>query len=176
MNHHLFLKKIFRGVKRYKNYFEIFLNILFKKPVTFVKTRNNYKISGPGNSDIIGMISEIIFAKRYTCIDDFLIKKGDIIIDVGANIGVFSIFASKNNAEKIIVVEPVDNNIIYIRQNIKADNCLSYFKIYNRPLLGERKNIYLNMNEICNEGSFISDIKNDGSILKESITLEDIIK
>lgn len=52
-----------------------------------------------------------------------LSKKSQIIIDIGANSGIYSMLAQSNNAEaKIIAIEPVGINFMILTKNIKKNN------------------------------------------------------
>lgn len=57
-------------------------------------------------------------------IKDVFISKGDFIIDAGANIGLFSIFASQitGNNGKVFAFEPVEDTIFFLNKNIKTNN------------------------------------------------------
>jgi len=46
------------------------------------------------------------------------IKPGDIIIDIGANFGIFSIKANKYNPKKIYAIEPSSDNYEILRENL----------------------------------------------------------
>ena len=63
------------------------------------------------------------------------IKSGDIVIDAGANIGMFTIRAAKivGNSGSIIAVEPQDTNIEYLKENIRL-NALKNVKVINKAL------------------------------------------
>ncbi len=57
------------------------------------------------------------------------IKPGDIIIDIGANFGIFSIKASQYNPKKIYAIEPSSDNYEILRENLylnRLSNVLTY--------------------------------------------------
>ena len=56
---------------------------------------------------------EIFIKKEYD-----LVEEGDIVVDVGANIGLFSLFAMLKGASKIISIEPDKRNCAYLKQNL----------------------------------------------------------
>jgi len=49
------------------------------------------------------------------------IHPGDIVLDCGANIGVFAIEALKKGASKVIAIEPAPENIECLRRNFKKE-------------------------------------------------------
>lgn len=62
-------------------------------------------------------VSEI-YEKHYN------IKKGHVIVDIGANIGIFAVKAAKKvgKSGKIIVMEPEKRNLEFLKKNIQANN------------------------------------------------------
>ncbi|EHP68895.1 methyltransferase, FkbM family [Metallosphaera yellowstonensis MK1] len=67
------------------------------------------------------------------------IKEGDVVIDAGANIGLFSILASfkVKDKGKVIVIEPEPNNLKILKQNVelnKLNNIIVIPKaLYDKP-------------------------------------------
>jgi FkbM family methyltransferase len=62
-------------------------------------------------------VSEI-YEKHYN------IKKGQVIVDIGANIGIFAVKAAKKVGEsgKIIAIEPEKRNLEFLKKNVEANN------------------------------------------------------
>jgi len=59
----------------------------------------------------------VVFCKR----DYGVIEKGSIVIDIGANIGMFSLFAAYMGAEKIFAFEPNKAAYEYLLQNVREN-------------------------------------------------------
>ena len=79
-------------------------------------------------------------------IDSF---SGDKIVfwDIGANIGLYSIYAaSKHSNIEIISFEPSVNNLRILSRNIYKNKLVSKIKIFQLPL-SDDKNIFSSMNE-----------------------------
>ena len=66
------------------------------------------------------------------------IKYGDIVIDAGANIGMFSLLASRRvgSEGKVIAVEPQKDNFNFLEQNIRI-NRLKNIRTINKALYSE---------------------------------------
>ena len=84
-------------------------------------------------------------------IDSFSKKNSFIFWDVGANIGLYSIYNSlKNTNSKTICFEPSTSNLRVLSRNISINNLENNIKIFSIPLTN-KENTFLTMNE----GDFI---------------------
>jgi FkbM family methyltransferase len=53
-----------------------------------------------------------------------LVRRGDVVIDAGANIGLYSRFLVQQfGAGKVVAVEPMEQNQSYLHRNIRLGNC-----------------------------------------------------
>lgn len=67
--------------------------------------------------------------QRY--IDDY-VKEGDVFFDIGANIGVFSIYAGKRFKDiSIYCFEPEYSNLNILKENVVANNITNKVNIYS---------------------------------------------
>lgn len=121
-----FLKKfVGKGITNYKptkKIYEIFLKVI--RP-HYVKV-GRYKLFIPQKryflSDSLFLLGE--FEPNQTKIIKSLIKKGDIVIDIGANIGYYTILMSQlvGDKGKVYAFEPEEENIRLIEKSIKYNN------------------------------------------------------
>jgi len=105
------------------NYFKIihsdYLMFRFRKGLVL----NIRNIKNKGDTSGLGMVWEILIKKNYTP-NGFEIHNTDIIIDIGSNIGVFSLYASKLAKEgEIYSYEPFNTHYSRLNENIKINNC-----------------------------------------------------
>ncbi|GAG86703.1 unnamed protein product, partial [marine sediment metagenome] len=70
----------------------------------------------------INEIREIYFWKVYEA--SRAVKEGDIVIDVGAEVGTFSLKAAYQKAAKIIAIEPHPDNFEMLNRNIESNPLL----------------------------------------------------
>lgn len=72
-----------------------------------------------------------------------IIRKKITFIDVGANIGRYTLFAANKNW-KVCSFEPIENNLLVLKDNVKINNLQKYVKINNFGLgnRNETKKIY----------------------------------
>jgi FkbM family methyltransferase len=129
------------------------------------------------DNNTISIIKEVFVNKVYTK-DSVMIKEGDIVFDVGANVGVFSIYASLIKNTNIVAFEPHPSNFEKLCHNVNQNeirtiNCLNYALGKENE---ERYMIEGNIpggHKIANEKSS-SNIENEGIKVK-SLTLESIM-
>jgi FkbM family methyltransferase len=81
--------------------------------------RQGLSIVSPQNS--LEVIDEIFHSRVYTP-RELRIEPQDIVVDIGANIGVFSLYASRYTQNRIFAFEPFAVNFEYIKQNIASNN------------------------------------------------------
>ena len=97
---------------------------LTKNPKVIFETKNGEKITirTTENSTDIHIFTEIWLEQLYT-IPNFEINSNDKIIDVGAHIGIFSLFASKlANNGRVYSFEPAKQNFNVLNENIVQNN------------------------------------------------------
>jgi len=70
-----------------------------------------------------GRATELYARKVYFILPEFRIKKDMIVVDLGANIGAFTILAALI-AKKVIAVEAVSSILEELKENAKQNHCL----------------------------------------------------
>lgn len=81
--------------------------------------RYYFNVRPLSKSDMV-VVREIWSENVYEVFDGDLADTG-IVVDIGANIGAFGLYAAKLGAKKVIFVEPEPHNLQLLRMNI-ADN------------------------------------------------------
>jgi len=127
----LFLEGI-RIIKLYKNWFDIISNH-FKadKDTTELILRDDVRYKIRPKSTDMGLISEIHSKNVYQ------IQKGDIgdgavVIDIGAHIGIFSIFAAiQTENVTVYSFEPDPDNFQFLLKNIKINHLENKIRPFN---------------------------------------------
>jgi FkbM family methyltransferase len=75
------------------------------------------------------LVNTLIIGKEYNP-KGFEIKEKDIVIDIGAHIGIFSLFAARQARKgKVLAYEPSSQNFSLLQRNIKlnkANNVIAY--------------------------------------------------
>ncbi len=105
------------------------------------------------------------------------LKKGDVVIDAGANMGLFSIFAQRKGAKKVFAFEPQREAISILEKNIQHNKIESKVDII--PLGLSDSNIIINLNysgDGHSSGSIIMHNDKAGSEKIECVTLDSWVK
>lgn len=93
-------------------------------PLPEIRARNGVILSAPHEVDLGFLFDEIWIHHVYTP-RHYEIGAGDVVIDVGANIGVFAAFAATRAPDvSIFAYEPFPPNVAWLRRNI-ADSRLA---------------------------------------------------
>jgi FkbM family methyltransferase len=135
------------------------------------------KLSGFNYYETIGLINEVIVLDQYHA--ENLIKNDSVVIDAGANIGIFSIFASKFATEgKIYAFEPAPKTFNLLKNNIKDYNNISCLCTG----LGDsvsKKNIVVREREtggnVIEDSPFLKHFSNDQSKLINITTIDQFV-
>ena len=152
--------------------------ILFNKISDQVVLKNGIKFQAAHNLPLIEMIYAIHFQKLYTSNGNFKIELQNAVVDIGENIGIFSVFAGKKTKNKAHAFEPYEKNFNYLKKNVlenKLTNIIAEkFAVSN--VIG-LKNLFLMNNSV---GSILKSKKYNGKkrnfIKVPTTTIEAIIE
>lgn len=113
-----------------------------------ISFRDNYKIICPKKN--IDVIIETCVNEDYSG-SFYKIKKDDLIIDIGANLGSFSMYAA-NKGANVLSFEPDSYNFNYLLKNIKINNFENKIKAYNVAISDKPGTVKLSINDnhACN--------------------------
>lgn len=115
------IKYVIKLVRNYSNWLYILLCRFVKKPIRKINLKTGISIIGGEKSLAIDIVDEVFIRKTYN--PYFLqIKSGDTVVDIGANIGIFSLYAALNGATNIYSIEPLKENLRLIKQNFWINN------------------------------------------------------
>lgn len=107
----------------------VFPLVIFKKPL-LIQIRNspNFYVS---NIMDIWTLKEVIIDKQYE--KDRKVVKGDVVVDIGAAIGDFSIDAAKN-AKRVIAYECDDERVFLMEKNLSLNKKTNVFLKHQKAI------------------------------------------
>jgi len=145
-----YIPSFFRWILTAKNWYEIiFLHLNLIRRDIHLNLRNglNLRLMNRGeNSDTV-TLSELYWDKPYTK-DGFDIKNNDIVVDIGANVGIFSTYAVKQAKNvKVYSFEPSPATFKYLKSNIETNKLSSSIKIFNKAVADKNGVLKLYLNE-----------------------------
>ena len=99
---------------------------------------SNYSIDDPSG---ICIYHEVYKEKCYSAYDkiNFKVEQDDIVVDLGANIGIFTKYALENGAKAVYAFEPEDINFKCLEQNVVKYNNVNLYKKAVSNINGKRK-------------------------------------
>jgi FkbM family methyltransferase len=108
-----------------------------------------------------------IYARRiYFPADNWIPKRGDFVIDLGANVGMVTLLCSKLGAD-VVAVEAQNGFILCIKENLSKNNCLDRVRAIH-GLVGSGSGVF------SSEKNFDRADHYDG-VLPNTISMEDIL-
>ena len=129
--------------------------------------------AGRQNSDSL-ILWDIYINRPYTQ-HDFRIKKDDIVVDIGAHIGIFTTYAALHSKE-VYAYEPVPSTFSYLVENVKLNKFSNVF-LYNYAVSDRHKKlpIYMAKGSSGSHSAYKTETKTDEFIEVNVISLEDIL-
>lgn len=138
------------------------VNLYFKKikeENVILETKDQVKIMIRTNSTDIMQLATVWLAEDYK-IPKFEVNNNDIIIDIGAHIGLFSLFVSQNCKNgKIYCFEPVIENYNVLIKNIDLNKIKNIIPL-NQAVSKNNENIKMYLNSDDSAHSIFSSGKN----------------
>lgn len=146
---------------------------LIKQNHVIFKTKTGLKIRLRVNSTDLIAFTHVWLIQEYTS-PEFEIHDDDIVLDVGAHVGLFSLFASqfcKNG--KIFCFEPIKENYEQLMENIKINNIKNIIP-FNCAVSDQTKKIKIYLND--DESGHSMFLENSNYVEVDSISIIDIFE
>jgi FkbM family methyltransferase len=160
---------------RYKNWYEILAKTRKKETVNRVILRRGIQIDAPQNHPmLLTVVNETFFDKIHT-LHDISIKENDVVIDIGANIGIVTIFAALSTKKTVHAFEPSPENFEFLKRNISA-NGLRNIEVHNVAVCDKTQNLTrLYLDKSFGNSLLSEDCPTDEYIDVPSISFQDLI-
>lgn len=165
---------LFNAVKQFDSPYQLIKAylLLSKPPENNFRLKNGELLCLSSNPNDSVTVMVIFCRKEYG-----KIPSNGIILDIGANIGMFSMYAAINGAKKVFAFEPNHEAFNVLCQNIKTNGLENVIHPFNLGV-SERdgKKIYLPSNSSPYNKSTTSTTANDSLQPVDTISLTTIIK
>ena len=109
-------------------------------PIVYSFTKNSKLIISKGETASTGNLYCGLYEFEDMCFLLHLLRKDDLFIDIGANIGSYTVLASGEIGAKTISIEPIPSTFHKLMQNIKINNIENIVKPLNIGL-GSAKSV-----------------------------------
>lgn len=129
------VKHIARSLTRCRNRSEVIGRLLRGLPPTRVVLRDGTVLHAPENSTLLSLVQEIFVRQLYTPAG-YELGPHDVVLDVGANIGTFTVFAAREPGRRVYSIEPFPENAAFVRRNVEA-NGLRNVEVVEAAAAGE---------------------------------------
>lgn len=178
----LFVKHIPAVVVLVENWFSFLCDFIgIRSTLQIYHFRNGLSVKTPGGSS--GTIVVSFIKKDYGNIPD----PDSIVIDIGANIGVYALYASQQKGTRVYAYEPMPDNFALLKENIEMNRLGSRVIPFRFAVSGakEKRTLYLGTSPMHSflpdkEAPFhagFADASKDveqGSITVECLSLKDV--
>lgn len=132
------------------------IEIDFGKRLPSVVINNNVFKSSFNDRTNFYTFKEIFYDKIYEN-EIVKIEDGDVVVDIGANVGFFSVYASQFRPKKIICLEPDIKSYITLLENTKNIN---FINCYNLAISDENGIMSFCYSDITSAGSHLKKFNN----------------
>ena len=103
--------------RNYENWKDIIREYARDKNPTKVVLKGGVTISAPETNSILRGIKRIFLRNTYNP-TNYEIGADDTVVDLGANIGIFTLYAATKTKKRVYSFEPFPTNFDYLQQNI----------------------------------------------------------
>ena len=117
------------------------------------------------------IIDEIFLEQAYFPDRDFKLEDGDVVVDVGAHIGVFTVYSAKNADCTVYSYEPRPDNFELLKENVSLNKIGSCVKTFQLAVGGISGSL-----EFCMDAQGLGQIgdSNGNKIIVQTVTLKEI--
>ncbi len=109
-----------RYARRYRNWREILRETGAGRRPARVVLRDGTRFEAPPNVNPVRAANDVWFHRCYDP-PGFELRSGDLVVDVGANVGIFSVYAVRRGAARVLAVEPHPNNAAFLERNLRTN-------------------------------------------------------
>lgn len=131
------------------------------------KLNNKHYFSSPEDELSFGSWESLMYGNEF----QIPLNSNDIVYDLGANYGAYTMWALTQGVKQIYAFEPTPKNNSYLQKTFQWDNNVD---IFDKAIFSENKTLefFIYQNSVCNSLYY----NNGNSVEVECVNLEDFIK
>lgn len=145
------------AMRRYRNWPEIIVSMAKKHDPACLILKDGTRFEAPGGWKWTGQVEKIFFGRTYLP-TPLQIAANDIVIDIGAHVGTFAIFAASLTHNKIYAFEPFPSSYEILANNIVL-NGITQVIPQRAAVSGGAGRAILQLSPISSTRHFLSDHK-----------------
>lgn len=130
---------VMKEVRNWPTYFADYFGLVHA-PLAEYRLRTGTKVRVRSKSDDRPIFNDIWLRQVYCAAQD--IREGDVVIDIGAHIGLFSLFAASRGA-RVLAFEPFPENYALLAENVAANGMEDRISAFNLAVWESREVIKL---------------------------------
>jgi FkbM family methyltransferase len=111
-----------RYARRYRNWRELERERSAGRAPHRIVLRTGERFESPDDTNVIRLVQGV-FTRGYYTPPGFEIGGDDVVVDVGANVGTFSVYAASRTRGRVLAVEPFPDNVRCLERNLEANGC-----------------------------------------------------
>src|SRR5215470_2020166 len=109
-----------RYARRYRNWREIARARDRREKPGRAVLRDGTTFDAPPGTNAVRVVTPVFHKSVYTP-PGLELRPGDAVVDVGANIGAFAVYAGQRTGGRLLAVEPHPDNAEFLRRNLRAN-------------------------------------------------------
>jgi FkbM family methyltransferase len=114
------LLRALRYARRYRNWLELERERDSQRKPTRAVLRDGTTFEAPPGMNVLRVVTPVFHKRVYTP-SGLELGADDAVVDVGANIGAFAVFAAQRTRGRLLAVEPHPGNAAALRRNLLAN-------------------------------------------------------
>ncbi len=130
--------RLVREIENWTQVLVYFMSPIHRSPVKIL-LRNGDTLTIPGNY-IFEAVAETLLLNVY---DFGKLRPGAVVVDIGASVGDFTLFASRDPDSRVYAFEPSHDGYSYMEMNV-ASNQRRGIRMFNAPANGHTLDLILN--------------------------------
>lgn len=167
------IRYILFSIRVFKNWRAAIKRVLANLPITLHILRDDTVIHS--SDDVLVVIDEIFDNQTYGHAAIRPTRQDAVIVDIGAHIGCYTLWARKHTNAKVIAYEPLPSNFELLKQNIAANN-LADVSAINKAVSAASTPVWISADRVSSGNRTSVDRTNRSEgVWVDTVTLYDIL-